>query len=892
MNTHHRIEKLLELCSAASDFVCYIILMNEVDKIYSALSDTEKILVFTSQTAAQNALSSYIEAHPGKAVFRDRALSWDSFYLSLLDTKGKRSVTKTERKVFAYSFLKDGGLGRLKYFASALYPESLLAYSSSIASLLPYFPSPEDPIREHMSPAMLHDTEILRTSYSEFLGKKGLYEKNYLVPDYSKIEKDRYIFVFPRTFTSSKVEAILSLGIVDVIDSPEAADTPLVEYPNALSEIRWTLREIEEDRKKYRDDEIAISSSSLSTYRPYLESEAKKRDITLVFTSARPLSEYPEGRFLHQIYSTVMSSWSFDETKKLILSPQFPFKDREMMISILRHGVDRKMEDKGIRSWLRVLSAEEREFFKSLSSAVDGIVKSRRSSLTVALIQKFRDTFFEEGEWNEKDDRVFGSALEILEGMGEEEISDLYKLFLSLLDETQYVERSDEEKGIRVYSYPASAGLITPVHYVIGLDDKTTGTKIDDYPFLVSLERPEVKDISSPILSVYRSPVFTKKLVISGTTEGFDGARLLPSLFLDSQINEEKEEKKDREKKEEEKKKIIDDGYSEERALWIENTVPRKQPYISQSEGYKKAKNTSLRGRREEVIVTPFTDENISISVSNMKNFDLCPYRGYASTRLGLQDKDFEPKIQDSKIIGEVLHDTVEEVIRNAGTIANINLEEMQLTFLRKLDEKEKHHEIPTKYVYAHFCGKYYDKLEGLQTSSRAPIYNSFEWKANEMDTKKIPLTGNIKMKGRIDTILVNEETGDAYIIDWKTKGDSDYDAADLEATSLQVILYAVLLENDDSLSVKGGAFYSFKDKQFKVVWPTEHYTDGRGLLKMEGFTEEAVKISIRGRLEKIRKALEEGRFTPDYTEDSCTYCPYPRLCREKFVARKEENND
>ena len=854
-----------------------IIHMDEVKRIYSALSDTEKTLVFTSQTAAQNAISSYIEEHPGKAVFRDRCQSWDSFYLTLLDTKGKRSVTKTERKVFAYSFLKNGGLDRLSYFASSKYPESTLAYSSSIASLLPYFPSDEDPIKEHMSPAIEHDVKLLRTSYSDFLDNHALYEKNYLVPDYSKIEKDRYIFVFPHTFTSSKVEEILALGLVDVIESPEEADTPLVEYPNALSEIRWTLREIEEDRKVYRDDEIAITSSSLSTYRPYLESEAKKRDIPLVFTSAKPLSDYPEGRFLHQVYSTVMSSWSFDETKKLILSPQFPYKKREMMVSIIRSGVERKMEDKGIRSWLRVLSPDEREFFKSFSSALDKIVRSRRSSLTLALIQDFRDTFFEEEEWNKKDDRVFGSALEILENMGDDDMGDLYKLFLSLLDETQYVERSDEAKGIRVYSYPASAGLITPVHYVIGLDDKTTGTKIDDYPFLVSLSRPEVKDISSTILSVYRSPVFTKKLVISGTNEGFDGARLLPPLFLDSTVRNKKE---------------IDDGYREERSLWMENNVPTSKPYISQSEGYKRARSTSLKGRREEVLVTPFTDESISISVSNMKNFDLCPYRGYTSVRLKLKDKDFEPKIEDPRIIGQVLHDTVEDALEEAGTIRDIDIEKLQLLFLKKLDEREKRGEIPTKYAYTHICGKYYEKLSGIQESSRAPLYDSLKLKANETDVKDIPLTGSITMNGRVDTILVNEETGEAYIIDWKTKGTNDYKANDLEATSLQVILYAILLENDETLSVRGGAFYSFEDGQFRVVWPTLAYTDGRGMLRMEGFSEDAVRTSIRERLEKITKALEEGRFTPVYTEDSCTFCPYPRLCRAKFAAMKEENND
>lgn len=139
------------------------------------------------------------------------------------------------------------------------------------------------------------------------------------------------------------------------------------------------------------------------------------------------------------------------------------------------------MEDRGRKSWMRVLDGDERELFKEIADKAESIVKSTRSSLTLKHIQEFRDTFFEDGEWNEEDDRVFGSALEILSSMGDEEIPGLFRLFLSLIDETAYVERSDDEKGIRVYAYPASAGLITPVHYIIGLDDRTTRMKIDDY---------------------------------------------------------------------------------------------------------------------------------------------------------------------------------------------------------------------------------------------------------------------------------------------------------------------------------------------------------------------------------------------------------------------------
>ena len=850
--------------------------MDEVKRISDYLENTEKTLVFTSETAARNAVSAYISSHPGKAVFRDRALSWDRFYLSLLDTAGKRNVTKTERKLFAYSFLKGGGLGSLSYFASPEYPESLLAYSSSIASLLPHFPSSDDPIREHMSREMLSDINILRSSYEEFLETRGLYEKNYLIPDYSKIEKDSFVFVFPSTFTSSKVYDILSLDLVDVIDAPAGGETPLVDYPNSISEIRWTLRQIENDRKIYRDDEIAVTSSSLDSYRPYLESEAKKRDIPLVFTSSRPLSDYPEGRFLHQVYSTVVSNWSFDETKKLLVNPQFPFREKERLVSIIRMAVEKKMEDRGLSSWLRVLGSDDRDFFKALTATATGIVKSRKPALVIKHIQEFRDTYFEVGVWTEEEDRVFGSTIEILDGMGDEEIPDLYKLFLSLVDETQYVERTDEENGIRVYAYPASAGLITKVHYVIGLDDRTTTKKIDDYPYLVSLERPEVKDISSSILETYRSPVFTEKLVLSGTTEGFDGARLLPPLFLDSSVRH---------------TGVITDEYEEEHDLWINSTSPGNRPYLSQAEGYRRAEKTSLRGRRESVSVLPFTDEKMSISVSNMKNYDLCPYRGYASTRLSLREKDYEPKMEDPLVIGNILHETIEESLEEEGTIANIDIERMQARFSDKLNAAYEEHKIPMRYSLEHIRGRFTNRFGCLQTANKASLYKSYPVRENEKKIENYPLTGDITVNGRVDTILVDNETKDAYIIDWKTTGKSDY-SSDLTEVSLQVILYAVLLENDRNYNVKGGAFYSFTDGEYKVIWPPVEYSCNNGRKGNEGFDVTLLKTEINDRLEGIRASLEKGDFTPSVTEHSCTNCPYERLCRAKFVAAMEEKND
>ncbi len=846
--------------------------MNEVEKIFSCLSRNDKTLVFTSETASRSAITSFIERNPEVAVFRDRAISWDRFLLSLLDTEGKREITKTERKVFAYSFLKKNGLGSLLHFACANYPESTLSYTSSIAAMLPFFPSPDDEVCSEIPYNMLHDITLIRESYMRHLSANSLYERNYLKPDYSKIKKGEFIFVFPETFTSNLPGEIIQLGIVDVIPSPSPSEIPLLEFDNSLSEIRSIMREIEKDRESYPDYEIAITSSSLSTYRPYLESEAKKRDIPLVFTSARTLMEYPEGRFIKALYDTYTSNWSFEETKKLLLDPLYPFKDREAYINIMRKAVDERIENKGIRSWMSVLDGNNKTMFMDLYDSVSRMMKSRNGTHTLQCIKEFRDRFFTPGEWNEENDRVFGSILELLIIFKDDDTEDLFRLFVSLIGETQYVERTENEKGIRVYAYPASAGLITKVHYIIGLDDRTTEKKINDYPFLLSPKGKNERNLTDALLNIYSSPVFNEKTIITGTSSGFDGARLLPHIFLD------------RAKK---SKWESNDAYSEERSFWIDNINPSLHPYKSQNLSFFKAQNSTLKGREGKVTLLPFIDEAISLSVSKIKDYDLCPYRGYVSSRLSIREKDYSPVMEDPRSVGEILHNTIEKAIEEAGSIKNIDEERLELLFLEFLNEAERKRKITTHYTYAHILGRYATKLPSVLTSSKAVIYSSLTFKENEKVIDNYPLIGKITINGRVDTILT-DENGKSYIIDWKTGGSNDYSSSSLDDTSLQVILYALLLDSD----VEGGAFYSFKDENYKIVWPTETYYQKNGRERKEGYTKEAVLINSAERLEKIKNVLLSGDFTPSSREKNCINCPYMRLCRARFAISMEEKHE
>ena len=57
--------------------------MDTFEKIFDIILNTEKTLVFTSETMARNTLSVFLKGNKGKAVFTERCQSWDTFFLSL-----------------------------------------------------------------------------------------------------------------------------------------------------------------------------------------------------------------------------------------------------------------------------------------------------------------------------------------------------------------------------------------------------------------------------------------------------------------------------------------------------------------------------------------------------------------------------------------------------------------------------------------------------------------------------------------------------------------------------------------------------------------------------------------------------------------------------------------
>ena len=858
--------------------------MDTFEKIFDIILNTEKTLVFTSETMARNTLSVFLKGNKGKAVFTERFQSWDTFLLSLSDTRGKRAVTETERRVFVSSFLRKEGEGKLSHFASNDYSESLPAFTKYISSLLPYFPSSSDPERSNIPPSILQEMDLIRGGYEEYLSSHSLYEKNYLSRDLEKIEKGKYVFVFPSSFTSTFASVILKSGKVEEIEIPECSNPlPLHSYRNSISEIRGVMRMIEKDLLSEDPDDIAITSSSLDTYRPYMEEEAKKRDIPLIFTSFSPLSSYPEGKILEAMYEAVKTNWSLEEVKNLILDPSFPFKDRNLLVAIIRIGVDMKMEGGGYRKWMKAFDTainnekkykcakEAKDLFSSIYIAVEMIVKAKNSLDAERRIREFRDTFLLEGVWDEKSDRILGSILEILEEMKEMEDSNTFRVFLSILRDTSYVEKAEGIKGVRVYSYPASAGLSVKKHYIMGLDDKSTSMVLDDYPFLPKDGKRETVDLGSALLSLYSNPSFSSFTYISGTTTAYDGSRLLPVPFLSSTI---------------EVTEVERDSYSEER-----EKERKLKPTLSESLSYEVAEHTVMKRRGIKTEVDPLLDSPLEFSVSEIKSWDICPYKGYAQSILKIRKSEWECEMEDHFEKGNILHETIQKALEEKKSFAAFDEDTLLRHLENALEKSMNQNRIPDEGVRLHIKKDIEKHIASFSSSFGHDFFSQGILVKNEMSITGHALGENAFVRGRLDTVLKDRD-GKWYILDYKLRGTNDYNPTLIEENSLQLILYYRLLtdeksiwdkevEKETGIEVEYGGFYSLMDESFKVLWPEVKKTRS-----VNGFSLDIVKLDAEKRIKSILNHMKNGMITPDSSEDNCKNCEYKRLCRGRFVAR------
>lgn len=853
--------------------------MNTIDTINTYFANTNKTLVFSSATVAKSYILSYAKENRGKAIFYNRAITWNDLTDLLIDKNNRKKAEIGDRIIFVASFFNSEKWKDLKYFASTEYSESIASYETYITSILPYLPRDTSPF--NIPKEEKTDITLLREAYSEYLKENNLFEKEFENYDLSRINTDDYILVFPSSFADGRIKEIVDK--FETIDNIFSSPLPLNEYSSSIAEIRGTIRKIERLRETVSLSDITITLLNRDDYLPYLVTEATKRDIPLSNMTPISFENTKCGRFFFALKKIVDENFSLSSVKVLFLDPSFPFKNSDVLQTIIDLAIEAKITDGDRNLWLEKLSAllsssriqmkypkaeEAVALFSSISQDIENIVLSEDVSSLYSSLVFFKNDYFKQSPFTNEYEKALSFLSPYLTKI--KNGKNIYLTFLTLLQSCGSKE-NNPNPGIKVYSYPETAGLRTPYHFVLGLTDSSSSFCRDKRTYLSDSDRGDKDEIRDNLLLLYMNPIFSKETTLSGTTLTPSGAELLPTLFLDNKVVI---------------KEIEKDSYSEEKSLYMREKLCNIPPTLYQKRSFKNGKN-ALNYKEEAVTEVDQKERKEDINVTVFNLYDKCAYRGFAADRLKGNEKETESNFFDPRVLGNILHNTIENSLKESGKIINITEDIIKKNLKESVIKEWDKNSISSPLVAYYWYYKYEEKLMDFVLCSRSALFSETSLFGNELSLTSFEVFSGVTLKGRLDTLLIEGEN-EYKILDYKTSGDSDYNSSEIDGVSLQIYLYKKMIENPncnifskEERHVSAASFYSINKGDYFIVWPP---FKAKGAKKEKGYNEEDIEENGENRIEEIKGYFITETYNPD--DKKCDFCPYFSLCRKGFIAK------
>ena len=908
--------------------------------------------VFSSQVVARSYLEACVRIHPGTAVFSDSVVSWDQFKANFTHfPQGRTKAVFTDRLLFVNRlFRKERAMTRLRFYCDSSYPCSEKAYMKSIATGLPDMcrafdlkaslkvdvkSNPETApmqlrpsVLENAPADMIHDLGVIVPAYKAFMESSGLYDPCLYEPDFSVLGNDGtcandYVLVFPGSFSDPCVgDALKACRILD-LDSTGGAhgnSAKLKLFRNSTAETMACMRRIYSLLSRgVLPNDIAVSCPNVDAYRPYLEQEASKRDVKLTFAGAKPLTQYIPGRFFKALLRVRDENYSMDSMKALLLDPCFPYKDRESIVGIIEKSIECKVQDGPLSKWIGKLKALGEDALalrlSAIGEGISAVVDCKDASMLHENVMVLVKDLFGEDAWTREysnDDsleyenaRVFGSCvaelgtLSIHAGLLDTgRTPDLFSLFVDILNDKKYAPNTGKD-NVRVYSYPLDAGLAVKHHFVIGLADSNTKVIRNPYPFLPYEKAKTMDDVlqlGDSVLGLY-SCVFWKvddvssyapnEIWLSSSEEGFSGADVVPTAFLGEGLNERVSTKEH-------------DSFDDEMNVFEGRSGRLVFATSKQKECFYSAHEAPLDYCPDMAFIPPKLP--FVMGVSRIKAFEECPYKGFAYSVLKLKDVDFEPRMNDAAQIGDILHRTIQNALEEAGSIGNMSEPRLKSIFKEELEKYSKRPDSTDRSHVAFMARKYEDLLPLFYESESSQLLKDMKFKAMEDATAFSLSNGVVSLRGEADCILEDKD-GNYAVIDFKKSSASYYKAKDLGKTSLQLAVYARMLEENPRFGgrphgakVVYGAYYSIEDGAFKYVWPPVSFGRTKQGFEYSSSMEESseasdqvdksqefVQDNYEMRIGNLSRTIKEAGFAPTPSDEGCRYCPFYNLCRGGF---------
>lgn len=800
------------------------------------------IRVFPTEAVAKSHMRTWCKSNPGRAVFKDEFVSWDTFKRMCLPiNESLRKAEYTDRRIFCEKILSDPSFVRkLSFFYNRDYEVSHRRFCLSIAKNLVFFKALEG--KTLSSRAMENDAALLLHEYEKYLGENNLYEESYLTPDFSPF-RDRAEIYHAHAIADPFVGKALESGVreVRIIEGEdETLLSPIHLYPNTRFEIRDVLVRIRELLNEgVRCSDIAVTLAGKENL-PYFLDEASSYNIPIRAAIGKDLSSYNSGRFFSCLEQCVAQNWSFDSVKALLCDVSFPLKDRTTRIAIIRKAVEKKISSRN--DWLSKLTDRNLSYMEGLIGLVEGFVRCDDASKMQILIRRLQDEYFEGQSWdsmgNELESSAFQRCVKVIVDLSSygSGLTNLFSIFSDSLSNTVYVSSMDNG-GVTVFSYPLSAGLSISHHFVLGLEDKNARIRMRSVPF--DPEDQDSKDLTyQTLLSFSQS---CENLYLCASEHSYHGYDSVPSEFI--RFSEIIKVGTDR-----------TDPFLTEKKAWDVGFDPSGfsiRPLSTQKRFHDNAELSVCMRRTEHT--EPFELEKLSATA--IDSYKVCPRKFYISKVLGIDESEYEIQGEDARVIGQVLHDALERHLKKYRYFSRCAKEDFGETLDSVLDYYQNDRRAIDALVAMRIRKSCLEGLEAFFSSGLEYFEDCVlveTEKAFEFEEQ------GVRIKGFVDCILRDVTNDEIFIIDFK-KG---YYRSD----SVQLPLYAMALSPTE---VKGCCYYVIRDSRFVF---NEDLEDGL--------------FDVQDTVSMIKQASETGSFPRCENIKDCSGCAFRSICRRGYVLR------
>lgn len=512
------------------------------------LPDRDLLLVFPSQAVAD----AWAQASPGRfglgAVETDRFLGWDRYKELCLSTRrDERPADRLARTIWAADLLvRHGHKPLLQRLAGPGKPSA--AFVTFFASLPPALERSAALIKAASaqgsggtSDPALADILVLRDDYAAFMATKGLFEPAWQALG-AGVRGRAALFAPELMEDFDAYEAGIraapdQVGLYPLPPGPGPSGPgfpgtglppPLLAFPNAFEEYRWTFLEIGRLLEGgLTPEDLVVSIPGIEDSWAWVEKAAAQAGIPVALKGGRALSDSPFGRLLRNLRACAQGSFSFESLKALLLDRFLTWRQAEAARDLLRFGVDYhayasySSEGKVLDIWEESFATvgghgDLAAWYAKLRGSILLLNSSRSFAALKKAIFAFRRDFLDETGWDEGEIALVQRSMVELEGLARAEaelgmagrLPNPLSLLLASLESTTYVAQSAAGGGrVAVYPYRVAALHPAQVHFVLGSSQEGVRVAYSSLPFLREDQKEalgqEDRDVSRDFLSAY-----------------------------------------------------------------------------------------------------------------------------------------------------------------------------------------------------------------------------------------------------------------------------------------------------------------------------------------------------------------------------------------------------